>query len=79
LCRASLQYSKLYKIKKNYTQIVASLEKFYDSVDRIELYVGGALERRNGSTGELFSAIIKEQLSRTRDSDKFWFENPDNK
>lgn len=40
-------------------------------------YVGGMLETQGGP-GPLFRAIIKEQFSRLRDADRFWFENTDN-
>ena len=40
-------------------------------------YVGGMLET-HGGPGSLFRAIIKEQFTRLRDADRFWFENTDN-
>nr|AXN93677.1 dual oxidase 1 [Scylla paramamosain] len=43
----------------------------------VDLYVGGMLETHEGP-GPLFSAIIKEQFTRLRDADRFWFENTDN-
>ena len=44
-------------------------------VDKVELYVGGLLESRDGSVGPLFREIISKQFTRLRDSDRFWFEN----
>ena len=32
----------------------------------------------HGGPGSLFRAIIKEQFTRLRDADRFWFENTDN-
>ena len=40
-------------------------------------YIGGMLESTDGP-GILFRAIIKEQFTRLRDADRFWFENEDN-
>lgn len=54
------------------------LAELYDGdVNNVDVYIGGMLESTNGP-GPLFSAIIKEQFARIRDSDRFWFENTDN-
>lgn len=53
-------------------QQVASM--YNNQIDDVDLYIGGMLESVDGP-GELFSAIIKEQFLRIRDSDRFWFEN----
>ena len=50
------------------------LAELYDSINDIDLYVGGMLESVDGP-GELFTKIIKEQFERLRDSDRFWFES----
>jgi dual oxidase len=47
---------------------------YANRLDNVDLYVGGMLESRDGP-GELFRAIIKEQFTRIRDADRFWFEN----
>ncbi|XP_073969944.1 dual oxidase isoform X3 [Rhodnius prolixus] len=47
------------------------------SIDNIDLYIGGMLESKDGP-GELFAAIILDQFTRLRDSDRFWFENTEN-
>ena len=52
---------------------------YKNDTDLIEMYVGGMLEGRNDTTGPLFTRIIMDQFSRTRDSDRFWFENDENK
>jgi peroxidase len=56
--------------------IVAGLKRAYASVDDIDLYVGGLAEdHKNGAmVGELFSAIIRNQFTRLRDGDRFWYE-----
>lgn len=50
---------------------------YANRLDNIDAYVGGMLES-TGRPGELFSAVIKEQFMRLRDSDRFWFENENN-
>uniref|UniRef100_A0A182SDF7 Heme peroxidase 1 n=1 Tax=Anopheles maculatus TaxID=74869 RepID=A0A182SDF7_9DIPT len=58
-------------------QSVGSISEQYESVDDVELAVGGALERHygDGMTGETFSCILLDQFRRTRVSDRFFFEN----
>jgi peroxidase len=48
-----------------------------DAVGGVDLLVGVLLERplRGGCIGSTLAAIIAEQLVRTRDGDRFWFEN----
>lgn len=58
--------------------IIEELRSLYnDDLMNIDLYVGGMLESE-GRPGPLFRAIIKEQFTRLRDADRFWFENADN-
>ncbi|CAL4074334.1 unnamed protein product [Meganyctiphanes norvegica] len=60
-------------------ELFQDLEEMYgDNLDNVDLYVGGMLESDNGP-GELFGTIILEQFTRLRDSDRFWFENADNR
>lgn len=55
-----------------------SLKSAYSNrLDNIDAYVGGMLES-DGKPGELFNAIIIDQFTRLRDSDRFWFENENN-
>ncbi|XP_069693033.1 dual oxidase-like [Periplaneta americana] len=46
-------------------------------LDNVDTWVGGILETNKGP-GELFTAIIKDQFTRIRDGDRFWFENKNN-
>lgn len=62
----------LFKSRPELLQQVASM--YSNQIDDVDLYIGGMLESNDGP-GELFSAIIKEQFQRIRDSDRFWFEN----
>ena len=57
--------------------LAVKLAQVYGNVDNIDLYIGGMLESKDGP-GELFNAIIIDQFTRLRDSDRFWFENIDN-
>lgn len=60
--------------------MLMKLREVYDNnTNLLELYLGGVLESRNDSAGELFSSIIMDQFRRTRDSDRFWFENEENR
>ncbi|GLH03578.1 Dual oxidase [Gryllus bimaculatus] len=59
-------------------ELVRNLAAAYNNrLDNVDVYIGGMLESRDGP-GELFTAIIKEQFSRIRDADRFWFENAEN-
>jgi peroxidase len=53
--------------------------ELYGSPDKVDLYVGGLLEEpsENSLLGETFSCIIGEQFTRTRNGDRFYFENVD--
>lgn len=53
------------------------MEIHQNNINSLDVYLGGMLESSHGP-GELFTAIIKEQFVRLRDSDRFWFENEKN-
>ena len=55
------------------------LASIYDTVDDIDLWVGGLAENHfnGGIVGELFHTIIADQFSRTRDGDRFFYLNDD--
>jgi dual oxidase len=55
-------------------ELFGRLSELYQSLDDIDLYIGGMLESIDGP-GPLFTKIIREQFERLRDSDRFWFEN----
>ena len=46
-------------------------------VNKVDFIVGALLERPNGTAlvGPLFAAVMRDQYIRTRDGDRFWFEN----
>lgn len=46
-------------------------------ISKLELFPGGLLESLDGP-GPLFSALILDQFERTRNGDRFWFENKQN-
>ncbi|WP_233198886.1 MULTISPECIES: peroxidase family protein [Pirellulaceae] len=57
--------------------VIAALQATYDSVDDIDLWVGGLAEDHvtGASMGELFRRIIADQFTRLRDGDRFWYQS----
>src|SRR6185295_549731 len=57
--------------------LAGKLKDLYGSVDNVDLWVGGLAEDhvRGGSLGPTFRRILIDQFTRTRDGDRFWFEN----
>ena len=53
------------------------LASVYDSTDDIELWVGGLAEKHydDGLFGSTFTGVLKDQFERTRDGDRFWYQN----
>ncbi|XP_046466415.1 dual oxidase isoform X1 [Neodiprion pinetum] len=62
---------------KNPELLRSLMEIYSNNLENIDVYVGGMLESSDGP-GELFKAVIKDQFTRLRDADRFWFENLDN-
>uniref|UniRef100_A0A8D9F2V0 Dual oxidase n=2 Tax=Cacopsylla melanoneura TaxID=428564 RepID=A0A8D9F2V0_9HEMI len=59
-------------------ELLKRLKRSYrNSIDNIDLYIGGMLES-HGGPGPLFTSIILDQFTRVRDADRFWFENTEN-
>uniref|UniRef100_H2ZJI9 NAD(P)H oxidase (H2O2-forming) n=1 Tax=Ciona savignyi TaxID=51511 RepID=H2ZJI9_CIOSA len=52
---------------------------YSNDTSKLELYVGGMMEDRSNSSNVLFYKIIQEQFERTRDADRYWFENLQNR
>lgn len=55
----------------------AKLASVYQSVDDVDLWVGGLSEKpvQGGLIGDTFRAIVIDQFERTRGGDRFWYEN----
>jgi dual oxidase len=49
-----------------------------NTLDNVDVWVGGILETDKGP-GELFTEIIKDQFTRIRDGDRFWYKNMNNR
>lgn len=62
------------------TQLAATLQQQYGSVDNVDAYVGGLAEPHFGQAhvGELFFRSIQDQMLRLRDGDWWYFENTNN-
>ena len=57
-------------------QVAASLDSLYPSVDDVDAFVGGLLEpNKNNLLGPLVTASMKEQFTRLRDGDRFWYKS----
>ena len=56
--------------------VQSALASVYDSVDDIDLWVGGLSEPRHGASalGELLHTIVVRQFEALRDGDRFWYE-----
>ncbi|MEM8885863.1 MAG: peroxidase family protein [Planctomycetota bacterium] len=57
------------------TEVQAELAAAYPTVDDLDVWVGGlAEEHRPGAmVGELFFTILRDQFTRLRDGDRFWY------
>lgn len=53
------------------------LASVYSSPDQVDLWVGGLAEnaKDDGLFGSTFSTILRDQFTRSRDGDRFWYEN----
>ncbi|XP_071989626.1 myeloperoxidase-like [Engystomops pustulosus] len=59
-------------------KLAESLIELYGTPENIDIWVGGVSEPLvpGGRTGKLFSCLIGGQFRRTRDGDRFFYENP---
>nr|WIM01331.1 peroxinectin 1 transcription variant X2 [Limnephilus flavicornis] len=58
-------------------QNIAKLKTLYKSYKDVDVSVGGGLETiGEAQVGPTFLCILNEQFRRTRQADRFWFENP---
>jgi hypothetical protein len=53
------------------------LASVYSSPDDVDLWVGGLAENPQGDSlfGATFTNVLKDQFERTRDGDRFWYQN----
>lgn len=66
---------KLFEIRPELLRLLVGV--YSNNIDNVDVYVGGMLESY-GKPGELFREVIKEQFTRLREADRFWFENEAN-
>lgn len=57
--------------------VQVKLASVYDSVDDVDLWVGGLAEDHvpGAMVGETFFVILRDQFERLRDGDRFWYES----
>jgi hypothetical protein len=57
--------------------VQAKLDSVYNSVDDVDLWVGGLAENKvpGALVGETFFVILRDQFERLRDGDRFWYES----
>lgn len=57
-------------------ELVPRLQQLYSSIDEIDLFVGGILERSvpGALIGPTFQCIVGDQFKRLKFGDRFWFE-----
>ena len=57
----------------DFTQSLAALKRLYDNdVEKVELFVGGMLlSSHDGEMAEIFQIILREQILRLRDGDRY--------
>jgi hypothetical protein len=64
----------------NDSEVIGNLETVYGDVEQIDPIIGMLAEGQlaGASLGELNEAILEDQFERTRDGDRFWYENDPN-
>ena len=71
-----LQYRNYYVLHEQKPEIFQKLNETYGgSMDDLDIWPLGMLETTERGPGPLFRAIIKNQFTRIRNGDRFWFEN----
>ena len=76
----SIFYCVAYKSFEEITTNKATAEKLksvYKDINTIDLWVGGLAEDHleGAEVGETFHYILKDQFTRLRDGDRFWYQN----
>ena len=71
------RYETFDELTGNDTVLADKFESVYDSVDDVDLWIGGLAEEKFGDSivGETMNAIIGLQFQNLRDGDRFFYEN----
>ena len=57
-------------------QLIDAMETLYDGdINNMDLWPAGMMETTTSGPGETFRTIIKDQFTRIRNGDRFWYEN----
>ncbi|MEL4896732.1 peroxidase family protein [Crocosphaera sp. Alani8] len=70
-------YDTFEQLTGNDTELATKFASVYDSVDDVDLWIGGLAEQQFGDSivGETMNAIIGLQFTNLRDGDRFFYEN----
>ena len=68
-------YEDFFSLAGGNSKLASALSGIYRSVDDVDLWIGGLAEIKThgGLVGETFSALIKDQFTRTAKGDRFFF------
>ena len=74
----TLRVDVVYQNYQYFLQLVPRLQQLYGSIENLDLYIGGLLERKDSDAilGPTFKCLVGDQFRRIRLGDRFWYEEP---